>query len=455
MSSQRSARQGFSFIGMVGGVMALLKLKGKYDECAYRQAADDDEEGRVALTSPSVDNVNGESRIALLDTEIPNSSRRTRKKKACCMCCGVDCGLLWKAIGIVLGLFTLYYGYKALRWSLTDAPTGLEDLPAFSTSLGCLNAPYTYNKTEVTTTIPIGTRHHDHAFDIRGWGVGTITILDGDADSKDVKYEMTIGSDKEDFLDNIQFVMPDINEDGIVTRSRYILETSNPPGVDTKYCMRFDVKMYIPPNLKKLHVASHANTHLKFAPGARAAKVEELFVTLFTTNENNIIVSSADIAAEKISLEVYRGWIVGDASVVSELDISTQRGDGVTNLKITPSAPSDPANPEKAFIRTTTGAGRSDLTVITKKEYKRQIESTHTSSRNADMYLTYRQAEFNGKVELVSKSYTVTGAKPFKAPVGSGDGENQDGPKWTHFVGNQDGTDAIYVNSRGWTGLYF
>jgi len=30
---QRSPNQGFSFFAMVGGAMALLKLKGKYDEC--------------------------------------------------------------------------------------------------------------------------------------------------------------------------------------------------------------------------------------------------------------------------------------------------------------------------------------------------------------------------------------------------------------------------------------
>ena len=55
-------------------------------------AADDDEEGRVALTAtPVAEGFQGSgNRIALLDTEIPASSRRTRKKKACCMCCGLE-----------------------------------------------------------------------------------------------------------------------------------------------------------------------------------------------------------------------------------------------------------------------------------------------------------------------------------------------------------------------------
>jgi len=59
---------------------------------ADKQAAADDEEGRVALTTTPVAEGFHDSgnRIALLDTEIPASSRRTRKKKACCMCCGLE-----------------------------------------------------------------------------------------------------------------------------------------------------------------------------------------------------------------------------------------------------------------------------------------------------------------------------------------------------------------------------
>jgi hypothetical protein len=58
---------------------------------ADRQTAADDEEGRVALTATPVADGFQDSgnRIALLDTEIPASSRRTRKK-ACCMCCGLE-----------------------------------------------------------------------------------------------------------------------------------------------------------------------------------------------------------------------------------------------------------------------------------------------------------------------------------------------------------------------------
>ncbi|KAF8971105.1 hypothetical protein BDZ97DRAFT_1787742 [Flammula alnicola] len=336
-----------------------------------------------------------------------------------------SCTLLWKAIGIVLTLYALYYGFKMIRWAFTDAPTGLEGMPEFSTSLGCSDAPYIYNNSQVTIDVPVGTRRHDSAFDIRGHGVGTIT---------------------EDLLKDVAFVNSDIRDDGVVTRSRLIIETSRIPGVDSKQCMRFDVKVYLPPNLKTMHVASHSVAHLQFAPGTRA-NLDELFVTLYAQeNQNNYL-------SPKLHLEVYRGWIVGDASIVGETNIATQRGDGVANVKISPAAPADPSNPEKAILRTSTGAGRSDFTYLGSKAFRRNIEATHTSSRNADMYLTYRNADFNGKIAMVSGSYTMTGAQSFKNPV-AGNGDDTT-PKWTHFVGNQDGGDVIRVNTRGWTGLYF
>lgn len=100
---------GFSFVGMVVGVMTLLKIKDKYDQCVSlyffytpqteltitdKQTSSEDEEGRVALNSPSVENLSGGGGggggIALLDTEIPVSMRRPKKKGGCCMCCGIE-----------------------------------------------------------------------------------------------------------------------------------------------------------------------------------------------------------------------------------------------------------------------------------------------------------------------------------------------------------------------------
>lgn len=49
-----------------------------------------DEEGRVVLTSPSTEHLNGGGDIALNDTDIPVSMRRPKKKSGCCVCCGIE-----------------------------------------------------------------------------------------------------------------------------------------------------------------------------------------------------------------------------------------------------------------------------------------------------------------------------------------------------------------------------
>ncbi|KAJ3505039.1 hypothetical protein NLJ89_g7622 [Agrocybe chaxingu] len=445
MSSRNNGGAGFSFLGMVAGAMAALKLKSSYDQ--YKQVSPDDEEGRPIFTSPSLENLNA-------------GARRRNRRVACAVDSSAYCTLFWKAVGVVLGLYTLYFGYKAIRWALTDTPSGLEGLPEFG-SVGCTDASYTYNNTAVTIHAPIGTRHHDHALDVRGYAVGTITIADGALDSKDVKYEILVKTNSKDLEKDVAFDYPYTDPNGIVTKSRLIMDTTRIPGVDSTKCMKYDIKVFVPPNLKKLQIGSHSSvTHVQFAPGSRI-NTDDLFVTLYDMDEHNVIVINEDVKSKKVSLEVIRGWIVGDVSVVGEASITTQRGDGKSNIKFHPALPFDTANPEKVAVRTVTGAGRSDFAFIGRKETKRPIDVTHMSSRNGDLYLTYKEAEFNGKVELNTKSYTVTGARSIHAGsrtprnVRRDDDDDKEDGNWTHYVGDKDGGDKLYVNSRGWAGLYF
>jgi hypothetical protein len=373
----------------------------------------------------------------------------------------------------VLVGYLLYAGFKAVRWAMTvsyfldwnmhsqnlllnptkDAPTGLEGMPQFSTSLGCLNAPYIYNSSEVHISIPLATRSGSSSFDVRGGSVGTITIADADAGATEIKYEITIRATQEDLLQKLNIVYPDANADGSITRSRLILDT--PSIIDETQCMRYDVKMYLPANLKKMHVQAHAVAHAQFAPGTRGgASMEQLKVTLYALNQNNLLVPSAEVAVQNLQLEVYRGWLVGEAQIVDNLSIETQRWDAVANVKIAPAPPADPAHPSKAMLRTATGAGRADFVYLGSNAFIRPIQAMHTSSRNADMYLTYRGSGFNGKIGMDSKSYTMTGAQKFKASMMRRDEESTPS-QWTHFYGDPDGGDEITVNSRGWTGLYF
>ncbi|KAG6862199.1 hypothetical protein C0995_002129 [Termitomyces sp. Mi166 len=440
--NQRPARRGLSFLAMIGGAMAALKLKQHWDE-QYNPLASD-EEGRVALTSaplnpvpPYVDH-EGDEAIVGLDPEI----RPMRKRKSgCCVCCGLDCSLFWKAFGIVAVGFAIWNSVKLIIWAVSDAPTGLELMPAFSSSLGCLAAPHVYNNTKVVMTAQVGPEN-DHSFDFRGSAVGTFVITQGASDLKDVKYEMTLRTGDETLLQYINIIYPDFNEDGSIS-SRLVVSAPR-AGPDTE-CMRFDIIMYIPPTLKKLHVVSHATTHVQFAPDAKI-ELESFYITLFAMDQNNLILPSQTVRSHDMALELIRGWIVGDVAILNSTSITTQQGDGVTNLRAHPTAPSDPEHPSPVTLRTTTGAGRTDIFYISSKVFKRQIDNVHLSSRNADMYLTYKDADFSGRVGLDSKSYTTTGLHRFENVSG--------GQTWTHWAGDKNGADQIFVRSRGWSGLY-
>jgi hypothetical protein len=321
-------------------------------------------------------------------------------------------------------------------------------MPAFSTSLGCMDAPHLYNGSKVTFMAPVNTQHGDHTFLTSGGAVGTLTLADGEADAQEIKYEMVLRASDEDLLKFVSFEYPENDEDKTITRSRVSMAT--PHGSDGS-CVRFDMTMYVPPSLKKLDIVLHTTTHVQFAAGAHI-NTEILFVTLYSTDSNNLIVPSKHVTSRRQALEVYRGWIVGDASIVKETSITTQRGDGLANVKLHPTPPSDSNTPEPAVLRTVTGAGRSDFFYLGEKAFKRPIDSTHISSRNADVYLTYSGAKFSGKIEMSSKSYSMTGAQkiiPPSRPTGD------DASTWTHYVGDINGSDSISISSRGWTGLYF
>jgi len=417
--------------------MAALKFKQQKDYDALAT----DEEGRIALAGtprePAPPYDSDEASASFLDTEIP---RARRKRQGCCVCCGMNCSLFWKAFGIVAAGFIIWNAIKLIRWATTDAPTGLENMPVFSSSLGCLTAPHIYNGSKVIMTAPLG-NEDDHSFDITGSAVGTFTIAQGLADLKDIKYEMTIRSADPSLLDAVSIRYP--NED---TPGRLTVMT--PRTGPEAGCMRYDITMYVPPTLKNLKIASHTNTHLQFARDADI-ELDHLIITLFSMDETNLLLPSQAVRGGQTKLEVFRGWIVGDVAVVDETSLFTQRGDGVLNVRAHPTAPADPESPKTASLRTTSGAGRTDISYIGSKMFKRPISNVHTSSRNADMYLTYREAEFSGRIELASKSYTATGAQPFSAAGEKGTS------KWTHWVGNKDGGDEISVKSRGWSGLYF
>lgn len=322
-------------------------------------------------------------------------------------------------------------------------------MPQFSSSLGCAAAPYIYNSSVIDYRVPIGSDRADHAMDIRGSAFGTLVITRGLPSSSDIIYEITLRTDDEALLEDVTVVYPIGHEQGEkVEDSRFMIGTPfSLAGAPS--CMRYDIKMYVPPALKKLHVAAHTATQVKFDPEANI-KLEDFFVTLYALNANNVIIPATSIQADRMALEVYRGWIVGDASIVDSTKITTQRGDATANVHIFPTHTAGDSV-STAILDTTTGSGRTDIFYRNDKAYPhRPIRSTHISSRNGDLYLTYKDAEYNGHVDLTAQSYSARGLQ------GSMRHRSGDKEKMLPWVGNKNGGDELVIKSpRGWVGLYF
>lgn len=316
-------------------------------------------------------------------------------------------------------------------------------MPAFSTSLGCVDAPYVYAGVPTTFDVPLGL-NGDHGFDTRGGAVGTVTVFEGPPTATKVRYEVTIRADDKALLDGLVLDHP-ADQDVPLKDSHFQLITSHP---GEKTCIRYDIKMFLPPNLKKFHLASHTITHVQFDPESHI-EIDDFSVLLFSSKPNNMVLPHQNLHANKLSLEIFEGWLVGDVSIDSLTKLTTQRGRGVMNVRVHPTPATDPASPELASLRTTSGSGRTDIFYVEHDAHvHRPMSNVHMSSMNADMYLTYRESQYNGLIELSAKSFTGTNLQRVTA-------ELTPDQKWTHWVGDEQGKDELLVKSRGWAGLYF
>lgn len=442
-TNNSNANRGFGFFTMVAGVMAALKLK-EYWDSRYQPVASDEEPTTPGTPAPPYrdDVANDEEAVSLINTEIQTRRTGRRAQKKCCVCCGINCGLFWKAFGIVCGLMVLWGIFKGVMWAITPAPTGLEGMPQFSSSLSCQTGKYLYNGSDSSiVTVPIS-EDSQHALTIRGSGVGTLTIAEASPLLKDVEYKMSIRSDSPKLLDLIRL-------DQASTPGKLALSTGMFSGSE---CVRFDVTMYIPKDLKTLSVESTSNTQIKFDPSSKLDTLSAVRIKVSNQEaENSLILPSVNLKAEKMNLELWRGYLVGEVALVKDLTVSTQQGDAIANLHVKPALipEADPSFPESAVLTTMTGAGRTDIFYESDKGIPhRPIHSSHTVSRTGDLYLNYKQAEFSGKIGLKSTSYSATGAQSLPPA----DAES-DGGKWTHWVGEKTGGDTLTVSTRGYTKL--
>ncbi|OBZ67196.1 hypothetical protein A0H81_12872 [Grifola frondosa] len=394
--------KGLKFWGMVGGVMTALKLKERWDD--YREVPTDEEglgHGPVALRTPT-----SMERPPILDCcwtlRFHLRSLSVRGRTAAC-------GLFWKAFGIVCLILAGWQAIRFAMWAVTPKPTGLEGMPEYSTSLGCSDVPHLYNGSEVSWVVPVSVNKQDHSINLRGGAVGTLMIAQGASDATEIKYEMTLRTDDSSLLNDVILHYPTAEEMEDDAESSRVLFTT--PFITTSACMRYDLTLFVPPNLKKLHVQVHSVTHVKFDTDSNI-NLGTLFVTMYGIDKRSMLLPHQGVHADHLALELMSGWLVGDVAIVETTKLTTQRGDAVAN------------------VHTTTGAGRTDIFYVNHPGFPhRPISSTHRSSKNGDIYLTYQEAEFNGTVELTAKSFTAIG---MQGAMGE--------PRW---VGNKDGGDKM------------
>lgn len=435
------------FWGAVGVVAGAMKLKDRWDE--YRQVPNHDPEealgaGPVALHSPTIESP--PPNYMVLDTEIPAiTTRPTRKRsKSCCMCCGTNCGLFWKAFGIVCLITFLYQSFRLVRWAISKPSDGLWGMPKFGESLECADAPFIYQPDKTIYTVPIGVARADHTVEICGGAVGTIILAAGSPNVEDIEFEMKLRTDNKDLLETVfmDYPSPEDVQAGI-TSSRIKLAT--PSVVDS--CMRFDVIMRVPSSLRELKIVSQSITQIEFSTNNSVA-LDRLDVSLLHSHsELNLLLPHGEVAAKNLALQVSSGYMVGDVNIAEEVSLNSQGGDALMFITATPVAHTDrDTKPVSAVLNTVTGKGRTDIYYEDPHGViRRTISSNHRSARGGEVHLHYNDAGFNGHVDLKAKSYTTSGVF----------GQFNRTEDRLPTAGDGDGDDMLVARSpNGWIGLY-
>jgi len=441
LSDQFSKR--LTFFGLVGVVMAALSFKERWD--AYRQVPSEpndsygppaysDEEGLIGL-----DGSGG------LNTDLPASigNRASRRRnRGCCVCCGVDCSIFWKSLAVVLLLFTVWNGSKLFLWLIRPTPTGLEHMPEFSKSLGCLaNAPYFWQgQQEILYTIPVGSEG-EHSLDISGGAGGTLVLAPSDTEDETlVTVKFTVRASDEARLDGVTVSVPESSADAeAASYWRLSTPADRPERHHRNSCTRYDIVVYIPPTLKKLTITAQSVIQLQYSDSFASSprSLDDLQIAFNSNACMDVLLPTAHLSALNTLINMRSGYLVGSSSIVNSTTIDTSLSTTVSKLNVV-------TNPYSgaAYLKTMTGASRSDFSYANVAH--REIQSTHEVMGNGDLYLTYTDAMYNGLVDLHARSFSARGLQ--------GVGTGSDAQLW---AGDRDGADRLKVSSSGWAGLYF
>ena len=165
-------------------------------------------------------------------------------------------------------------------------------MPAFGASLECKGASYIFDPDKKTHSVAFNASQASHTVQLHGDAFGTFIITEGAEDATDIKYDLVVKTNDESLLSSISFKHPSQDEvdDGRAS-SQAILETPvNAPTAHNSPCMRFDIVLYVPPQLKHLTISSSSLTHLKFASRTDAGiNFDDLEVSVRSPHKNNLV----------------------------------------------------------------------------------------------------------------------------------------------------------------------
>lgn len=320
-------------------------------------------------------------------------------------------------------------------------------MPEYSKSLGCEDGGnfYYQDTEELYYSVPIDARRGVYSMDLSGGAVGTLFIAPSSDDEEQVKVKTTIRTNEKSLLDSVLIdVSNDAETDGYFKLLTPIMDYQKP-----KECMRYDLTLYIPPNLADLTIKTHSTTQIKYSDAFMSKGplrlVKSLTIEMSSFDMDNLLILKSGFMASKNTISVQNGYIVGTLMILESAAIDTRLGSAVTKANILLEAPT--SNPNITTLRTDSGSGRMDINFF--NPYHGFINSEHIAHTNGDMYLTYKGAVFNGHIDMQAKSYTATGVQGMAAGhIGQPVSE-------LPWVGNKDGGHMLKIKSEGWVGLYF
>ncbi|KAL5528044.1 hypothetical protein ACEPAF_7180 [Sanghuangporus sanghuang] len=442
------------FFQLLGTTVLALKIKEHWDGLHTEPTTTYDSLAPPAYRDGDCDT---ESAIGI-DTSM-SMPTLIRLKKSCCVCCG--CGLFCKALGIVILIFTIWNGFTLVRWLLTPSPRGLENMPEFSTSLGCLAATHFYqdNKEGTYYTIAVGS-DVDHDLVIDGGAVGTITLAPSiNVDHHSIKVLASVRTSDSRLLSSIEVHTPEYSpfpsSQEPSTSYFNLLTPTQAEGVDT--CMRYDLTIYIPSTLRSLRLSVRSVVQVKVEFDDAPGELHELRLNLASNAAVNLVLPSAMLITDNINTNMRGGYLVGTLPIANATVINTSKGNAITKLDVFTTGHELPEMDEDkqsgkdvAHLYSLSGAGRTDFTY--ENRAMRPIQSEHivkTYKPSAtELRLTYKDAAFNGKIDLRTPSSSMRNVQTDR--FGS-----QPGGQREYWVGDKEGRDYVKISSPGWVGLYF